>query len=161
MNRVLLGIGSNIGDRLQYIYKSIKKISRYFGLNNMSQLLETEPLGPAKRKYLNLVIEVSTLLSPFNILQKVKKIEKKFGRDQIEKWGSRTIDIDILFYNDIILCHSKLNIPHQEIPKRRFVLEPLCQIDPSIQHPVLKKTCRELLHDLLLKQTGKVENGYL
>ncbi len=148
MNRVFLGLGSNRGNRLQYIQKTIKKISQHFGLNNISKIIETEPIGPSKRKYLNLVIEILTIYSPDSILEKITKLERKLEREKFEKWGSRTIDIDILFYNNIVMSGLKLTIPHKEIHKRIFVLEPLCQIAPCLYHPILKKTCKELLDEL-------------
>lgn len=160
MNRVFLGIGSNRGNRLSYINKSIKNLSRYFVINKISKIIETEPLGPPQMKYLNLVVEILTLYSPFTVLEKLKKIEKKLAREKFQKWGSRTIDIDILFYNDEVISTPLLCIPHKEIGRRNFVLEPLCQINPSFIHPTLKKTCKELLDDLKREaQQKELKNG--
>ncbi|MFN7182009.1 MAG: 2-amino-4-hydroxy-6-hydroxymethyldihydropteridine diphosphokinase [Planctomycetota bacterium] len=145
MNQILLGIGSNKSDRIYYINRCIKLLSRYFSIKNISSTIETLPLGNTKNKYLNLVVEIATLFSPYRVLEKTSCIEKKLERERFEKWGYRTIDVDILTYNNIILKEPKLVIPHPQMHKRRFVLEPLCELCPDAKHPVIKKSYRELL----------------
>ncbi len=148
MNMVLLGIGSNLTDRRYYINRSMKILSRYFIIKNISSIIETLPVGHTRNNFLNLVVEINTILSPENVLGKILYIEKILGRERFKKWDYRTIDIDILFYNLIVYSHPKLMIPHPYLHKRQFVLEPLCQLHPDLQHPVLKKSCKELLFEL-------------
>jgi 2-amino-4-hydroxy-6-hydroxymethyldihydropteridine diphosphokinase len=152
MNKVLLGLGSNKEDRLFYIEKSIHLLGNYFIVTNRSETIETLPDGTIGDNFLNKVVEISTLFSPFTVMEKTKYIEKKLNRERFKKWSPRTIDIDILLYNDLIINTPLLTIPHPLMHKRYFVLKPLCDICPTLIHPVLKTRCVDLLNELIFKQ---------
>jgi len=148
VNHVYLLIGSNKGDRKNYLEEAGKKIIQQIGLiHKRSPVYETEPWGfDHESFFLNQCVLVLTSLSPYNVLRSLKKIEKQFGRrDNPGVYKSREMDIDILFYNDIILRENDLIIPHPLVHERMFTLVPLADIDPGLIHPVFKKTVGELL----------------
>ncbi|MCX7834008.1 MAG: 2-amino-4-hydroxy-6-hydroxymethyldihydropteridine diphosphokinase [Ignavibacteria bacterium] len=148
MSAVFLSLGSNLGDKLIYLRSAIKQLENIEGnkILKLSSIYNTQPWGnPKQQDFLNIVIKISTLLSPIELFRKIKFIEKIVGRKNYEKWKSREIDIDILFYNDLVFNSKHLTIPHPEIPHRKFVLIPLNEIEPDFIHPVLKLKVRELL----------------
>ena len=116
----------------------------------MATILETEPVGgPPQDPYLNTVIEIETTLPPRELLARAKSVEQQLGRHpQGPRWGPRPIDLDVLLYDDRIVREPGLIIPHEELHRRRFVLEPLAQLAPQLMHPVLKRTIAELLEDV-------------
>jgi 2-amino-4-hydroxy-6-hydroxymethyldihydropteridine diphosphokinase len=148
MKNVFLGIGTNLGKRENNLDAAIKRIEENIGpVLKYSSIYETEPWGfKAENQFLNMVIMVKTNLSPFFLLEQIMNIESSLGRVRsTERYSSRLIDIDILFYEDIIIDDQNLKIPHLLLDKRRFVLVPLCEIAPGLIHPVLNKTMLELL----------------
>ena len=151
LNIAFLGIGSNEGDRLKNIKQSIELISELDGrdIEAVSSLYETSPFGNLnQRNYLNAVIKISTGLIPHELFIKSKEIEKKIGRIHREKWGSREIDLDILFYNDLILSDEIITLPHKGIIYRDFVMIPLIEIEPELIHPVFNKKVSEFIPGL-------------
>ena len=143
-----LGLGSNQGDRRKNILSAIDLIGTYIGeVISQSPVYETEPWRlESSDEFLNIVIKVLTELTPMDLLKKTHEIEKRLGRTRNEmRYSSRTNDIDILLYNSKILNKKILKVPHPMIPERRFVLVPLCDIEPEGIHPVLNKTFSELL----------------
>ena len=116
----------------------------------MATILETEPVGgPPQDPYLNTVIEIETTLPPRELLARAKSVEQQLGRHpQGPRWGPRPIDLDVLLYDEWIVREPGLIIPHEELHRRRFVLEPLAQLAPQLRHPVLKRTITELLGDM-------------
>jgi len=148
MAKVYIGIGSNLGDRGKNIADAVNCIEQEKSLNltKQSSLYETGAVGgPPQGKFLNGALEVETNLPPRDLLERLKGIERKLGRDFSEvRWGPRTIDLDILLYGNLILNEPGLTIPHPLFHKRVFVLRPLAEIAPEIKHPVLKKTVKEL-----------------
>ncbi len=153
-NTVYIGLGSNLGKRLDYIKKAIDFIS---GLNStsidaISSIYESEPYGNFDQpKFLNCVLKLNTTIEPLNLLIKLKNIEKNMGREKSKRWNPRIIDIDILLYNDLIMDSPKLKIPHPDLLNRDFVIKPLLELDESIVHPVKNKKISELVKD---KQLG-------
>ena len=143
---VFLLLGSNLGDRGEYLQKAINLIETELGaVVQKSSVYETEAWGKTDEpNYLNQVIQVNTALSARLVLEKVLLIETKMGRVREEKWGSRIIDIDILFYGQDIINEPGLIVPHPELHNRKFTLEPLNEIAPDLLHPVLKKSIFEL-----------------
>ncbi|MBC8258564.1 MAG: 2-amino-4-hydroxy-6-hydroxymethyldihydropteridine diphosphokinase [SAR324 cluster bacterium] len=134
---VHLGLGSNLGNRLDLLKQACAELkSLPLQQFRVSSIFESEPLLKMPQpKYLNLVLCGLTMLSPFELLNKCQKIENKLGRVRNERWGSRTIDIDILAYADEIIDKDNLRIPHPELEKRSFVLLPLLELNPAWEHP--------------------------
>jgi 2-amino-4-hydroxy-6-hydroxymethyldihydropteridine diphosphokinase len=150
MINVFLLLGSNLGDRYLYMNKAIAHIEHDIGpLLKASSIYETQSWGKMDAPdYLNQVVEVQTDLPAHIILEKVLNIENILGRQRKEKWGSRTIDIDILFYGQAIINEPDLQIPHRELHKRRFTLEPLVEIAPGYIHPTIKKSILQIKNEL-------------
>jgi len=150
MSMVYLLIGGNRGDRIGYLRKAVIEINRKIGnIIRSSSVYETEPYGFKDNcLFLNQCLLAETDLLPLDILKKSKEIESSMGR--IRKSGgyeSRTIDIDILFYDDIILHETELIIPHPEFHKRNFALIPMSEINPLFVHPLFGKTILNLLQE--------------
>ena len=148
MNRIFLGLGTNLGDRAKNLQAALEKIIESVGaVASSSSVYETEPWGFAsENKFLNMVVEVKTLLKPSGLLGRILMIESQMGRTREGKeYKSRIIDIDILLYNNRILTKSALTVPHPGLQDRRFVLEPLAEIAPDFIHPVYKKSIKDLL----------------
>ncbi|MDX2134854.1 MAG: 2-amino-4-hydroxy-6-hydroxymethyldihydropteridine diphosphokinase [Saprospiraceae bacterium] len=143
---VYLGLGANIGDRLASLKKAQSFIDKYIGkIAKRSSVYETQPWGqPEQPPFLNMVVMANTTQDPRGLLLSIAKIEKEMGRERAEKWGPRVIDVDILFYGRRIIRDKGLEIPHPELHKRAFVLVPLMEIDPELEHPVLKQPVDEL-----------------
>ena len=142
MEKVLLGLGSNIGNRILYIRKAIKAISLIKGINiiAISSFYETEPWGlKEQRNFINCIIVCLSKPGPEELYKKLKKIEKELGRTRKILWGPRKIDVDILFYGKHIIKKNKLKIPHPMIQERNFVLVPLNEMIPGFIHPVFGK----------------------
>ncbi len=147
MNKAYLLTGGNEGDRFLHMQQARTNIELICGqLLLVSSVYETAPWGKTDQPdFLNQVILVDTKFSPEELLKAILSIEEKDGRKRTVKNAPRTIDIDILFYNNLILEKPGLTIPHPRIAVRRFVLEPLNEISPEFIHPVFGKTMRELL----------------
>ena len=135
MVKAFLSLGSNMGDRLEYLSKAIDKIAEIQGCNilNKSRVYETEPWGYENQEaFLNLCISVETYLSPYELLESLQTIELELDRVRKIHWGPRTIDIDILLFDDIICEDDKLTIPHPRMSERAFVLIPLYDIEKNL-----------------------------
>jgi 2-amino-4-hydroxy-6-hydroxymethyldihydropteridine diphosphokinase len=147
MNISYLLIGGNQGDREAALAEARAHLSSAAGtIRQASSLYETAPWGKSDQSwFLNQALQLATEAEPSALLKILLQIEEKMGRRRLEKYGSRRIDIDILFFNDAILRRPELIIPHPEIANRRFVLEPLDEIAPEYCHPVLRLSVRELL----------------
>ncbi len=149
-NEVYLLIGGNIGDRFKLLEQAKRAISKKIGeIKNESSIYETAPWGfKAEQSFLNQVVKISTKLSPQKILKFCFEIEDGLGRERkSNQYESRTMDIDILFYNDEIVNEPGLIIPHPKLHLRRFTLVPLTEIEPGFVHPVFKKTSAVLLEN--------------
>jgi 2-amino-4-hydroxy-6-hydroxymethyldihydropteridine diphosphokinase len=133
--RVFLGLGSNLGDRLVHLADAVRFISRDkdLRLERVSSVYETAPVGPIEQPpYLNAVLVLSTRLSPRALLERVKDYERQAGRVPGERWGPRTIDLDILLYGCDEVSEPGLHIPHPELERRAFVLVPLAELEPEL-----------------------------
>lgn len=147
MNKVYLLIGGNMGNRIEHLQMAVDHIGQRVGqVTQVSALYETAAWGKTDQpSFLNQALLVQTLLEPLPLLKKLLSIELEMGRERLEKNGPRTIDIDIIFYNDAIINEPGLLVPHPAMAQRRFVLAPLAEIAPDLHHPQLKQTMRELL----------------
>jgi 2-amino-4-hydroxy-6-hydroxymethyldihydropteridine diphosphokinase len=149
MNRLILGLGTNLGDKNSNLEEAIKQIESEIGrLKKKSSVYETQAWGVENQdNYYNMAVEIETRFWPFKVLKMILAIEEKMGRIRSQKWESRIIDIDILFFNEISISSENLTIPHPYIQKRRFVLEPVCEITPDYLHPKFRETVAKLLQD--------------
>jgi len=151
-----LSLGSNQGDKIANINKAINFLQGIGDIEEVSSLYETEPVGmeAGSGNFYNLVLsmQVPPALSPVDLLREIKEFERRMGRDIAHSHNlPRIIDIDILLAGEQVINTEELMIPHQEMIKRAFVLIPLNEIAPGIMHPLLKKTAKELLHQLPAK----------
>jgi 2-amino-4-hydroxy-6-hydroxymethyldihydropteridine diphosphokinase len=146
-----IGIGSNIGNREENCKKAIELLTeKGIKVSKCSSMIETKPWGIEDQpKFINMAIEVETALPPEELLKNLKTIEEHLGRHDNIRWGPRIIDLDILFYDNLIIKTKELEIPHPAIKDREFVLKPLSEIAPDKIHPVLNKSIKSLLIELL------------
>ena len=149
MSIVHIGIGSNIGNRQENCREAVRQLgSRGVKVVKQSSMIETEPWGVTEQPcFINMAVEAETDLAPENLLTALKDIEEAMGRTDAVRWGPRVIDLDILFYDDVVLDTPELKIPHPYLHERDFVLIPLAEIAPEKIHPVFKKSVRELSID--------------
>jgi len=153
-NTAYIGLGSNKGDRKKNIQSAIEIISSLEGnkIESVSSIYESMPFGKEDQdKFLNAVIKLSTSFDYLDLLKKLKEIEVSIGRIFREKWGPREIDLDILFYNNLIFSNEIITLPHKGVIYRDFVLVPLCEIEPELIHPVYNKKVREFISELKVK----------
>ena len=150
---VYLGIGSNLGDRKVNIDKALRLLEekKDIKVEAVSQMIETTPQGgPPQGDFLNGAARVETDLLPLELLSRLKAVERRLGRVPSEPNAPRPIDLDILFYDDVVIVDGKnLCIPHPRLVEREFVLKPLSEIAPSLVHPRLKKDVAALYQELL------------
>jgi len=153
-NGIYLLLGSNLGDKWVNLLNARRQINELAGKVSLcSMIYHSAAWGKASQpSFLNQVISISSELTPKQLLSVLQSIEYEMGRVKIEKWGARIIDIDILYFSDLIIDQPELKIPHPEIAKRRFTLVPLVELIPEFIHPVLQKTNLGML---------KVCNDYL
>ena len=144
---VVIALGSNIGDREQNLVGAIRALERLgVSITRQSSFYLTEPVGgPEQEWFLNAVAQGETALTPEELLRVCLQIEEEFGRERRVRNGPRTLDLDVLFYGDERFATETLEIPHPRLHERRFVLEPLVEVDPERVHPVLGTGVQELL----------------
>lgn len=150
-HKAYIGIGSNLGDKKAFLDGALEAIGsdRRCIVRNVSSYIETEPVGPVEQdKFLNGCIELDTLYSPHELLDFLHTVENKSGRERTVHWGPRTLDLDILLYDSVMLNDDTLTIPHPEMRKREFVLTPLAEIAPFTTDPVTGECIISLLERL-------------
>jgi len=146
-----IGIGSNMGERESYCEEAVRLVSRFpdTSIDVISSLYETAPVERTDQDwFINCVAAVRTTLSPRDLLRACQEVEQFLGRKRSVRFGPRTIDMDILYYADRIIQEPGLTIPHPRAHERRFVLEPLAEIAPELEHPVVRKTVLQILKEL-------------
>ena len=158
MNKAYLGLGTNMGDRLEYLNSACTLLSQHENINitNKSKIYETKAWGYTDQAdFLNMCLEIETNLDEFQLLEVCGQVEQKLNRERIIRWGPRTIDVDILFFNDIILNNEKLSIPHPRISERAFVLIPLMDLNTNLV--IKNKTIDVYLNSLSSEERGQVK----
>jgi len=151
VNNVFLALGSNIGNRQEYLEKAINLIKNNsdIGFVSASPVYLTKAYGITEQSdFYNCVCDIKTSLSPLELLNFCKECETNIGRTKTEKWGPRKIDVDILFYNDLVLNTEILTIPHKEFVKRDFFVLPMSDIAPNFVYPGLNLTVTEILNEI-------------
>lgn len=150
-NEVFLSIGSNMGDRQGYIDGALCKLREIPGIRNVkiSSIIETKPYGGVEQEdFLNAAIRLETLFLPEELLELLHMLEAEAGRERKEHWGPRTLDLDILFYEDIVMSTEALMIPHPDMQNREFVLRPLKELCPHYVNHALNMTVTQMLNQL-------------
>ncbi len=152
MPRVFVGLGSNVGDRPSFLRDALLRLQALPDtiVERVSSVYETEPVGLREQPlFLNAVAECRTTRSPREFVRDLKNIEQQVGRTQHARWGPREIDLDLLFYDALVVEEDEIQIPHAEAERRRFVLEPLNELAPEFVDPRTHRTVKELLHATL------------
>jgi 2-amino-4-hydroxy-6-hydroxymethyldihydropteridine diphosphokinase len=152
MKEAYVALGSNLEPRGRYIQRALDLIDEHANMkvDTVSAVYETEPVGgpEGQPEFLNAVARIKTTLSPHELLKALQGIEKELGRKRDVFWGPRTIDLDILLYEQEIVSTDDLIIPHPLMHERRFVMQPLAQIAPDVMHPVLMMSARTILESM-------------
>lgn len=154
-----IGMGANMGDKRGNIKAALEAItaSGHTKVTGISKFYETAPVGYVEQDdFLNCVVALKTQLSPRELVLSLLQIEKDLKRERIIKWGPRTIDLDVLLYDDIITEEEECIIPHPRMHERMFVLKPLCDLAPYAVHPILRKRMKELLEQLEAADKQKI-----
>lgn len=153
---VVLSIGGNEGDRERFLAKAREALSKQVILLKQSPIVESEAWGEVAKggNFFNQCLLISTTLSPLDLLRRTQQIELDLGRTREQHWGNRTIDIDLLYYGDLVWDEPSLKLPHPYIAHRKFVLVPLAEMLPDWLHPITGKTSLNLLADC--EDRGKV-----
>ena len=155
METVYIGFGANVGDRVDFCDRAVTLLSLlpHSQLTGVSLLYETEPVNdgsnPGDGWFLNGVVQLETDITPQSLLSILREIERSLGRDEHNRSGPRTIDLDILFYGGRVITEPDLVVPHPRLHLRRFVLMPLSELDPLFVHPVRQRTVNQMLAEVI------------
>lgn len=150
-HRAYLALGSNLGDKEGYLNEAVQKLKQTAGIRvtKVSEWMETKPYGGVEQDdFLNGCLEAETILEPFALLAEMNRIEAEAGRERTIHWGPRTLDLDLIFYDDFISEEPQLILPHPDLENREFVLRPLLELCPYLHHPVTGKTVRQMVSEL-------------
>ncbi len=155
---VYIGLGSNLGDREKNLLAAVDALRRtdMVAVRRCSSVYESAPVGPAQPRFLNAVVELQCSVSALRLLALLKQVEQDLGRQRRKRWGPREIDLDILLWEGEVIAEPTLQVPHLELHKRRFALEPLCELAPDARHPVTGESMRELLARLAPQDVVRV-----
>lgn len=150
-HKVYIALGSNMGDKQAYIGEAVEKLKELARNRQVkvSELVVTEPYGGVEQDcFLNGCLEMETLLAPMELLGEMNRIEAEAGRERTVHWGPRTLDLDMIFYDSLVIEEPKLLIPHPDMHNREFVLKPLAELCPHKRHPVTGRTVQEMLEQV-------------
>ena len=160
MSEAFIGIGANLGNRVETLKRAVYNLSESVCLVGASRIYETEPIGfKDQPAYLNAVLKIETQMGARTLLNHLLALELEFGRIRKEKWGPRILDLDILLYGVEVIEEEGLHIPHPHLHLRSFVLAPLCDLAPDDHHPKLDKSYSELLESIGPTQAYTVVDG--
>lgn len=157
-HQAFVAVGSNLGERENYIQMGIEalKARKDCKVEQVSEIIATSPYGVTDQPdFLNGMIKMRTLLTPWELLRVLQETEQKAGRERLVRWGPRTLDLDIIFYDDQVIDARELQIPHPDLHNREFVLKPLAELAPYLRHPLLQKTAGQMLKDLESADTAE------
>ena len=150
-NKVYIAAGSNLGDKEETLKEAIDKIDKRKDcvVTKVSNFYTTDPVGYEDQdQFVNCVFEINTLQTPSELMDTLLEVEKDFKRERIIRWGPRTLDLDIIFYNDIISYDEHILIPHPRAHERQFVMKPMCDINPYYVHPIYRKRVMDISSEL-------------
>lgn len=150
-NKVYIAAGSNLGDKEETLKEAIYKIDKRkdCAVTKVSNFYTTDPVGYEDQdQFVNCVFEINTLQTPSELMDTLLEVEKDFKRERIIRWGPRTLDLDIIFYNDIISYDEHILIPHPRAHERQFVMKPMCDINPYYVHPIYRKRVMDISSEL-------------
>ena len=150
-NKVYIAAGSNLGDKEETLKEAIYKIDKRKDcvVTKVSNFYTTDPVGYEDQdQFVNCVFEINTLQTPSELMDTLLEVEKDFKRDRIIRWGPRTLDLDIIFYDDIISYDEHILIPHPRAHERQFVMKPMCDINPYYVHPIYRKRVMDISSEL-------------
>ncbi len=161
LSTVYIGLGSNLGNKKENIQRALDLLNNTEGILilKVSSLYETEPVGYEDQDwFINAVAQIETSIPPQEILKIFKEIETQIGREESIRWGPRKIDLDILFYDQLIYKSSDLEIPHPRLHERAFMLVPLAEINKELIHPIYNKSINALISELnITKKVNKIQ----
>lgn len=135
MHRIFLSLGSNIGQKVDYLNKAVGiiKQNEFIHKVKVSSVYQTDPVGYLEQDvFMNIAIELLTTLEPYRLLEMCQNVEKQLNRERLIRWGPRTIDVDIILYDDLVMTDEDLTIPHPRMHERAFVLVPICELDSEL-----------------------------
>ncbi|MGL5329602.1 MAG: 2-amino-4-hydroxy-6-hydroxymethyldihydropteridine diphosphokinase [Peptostreptococcaceae bacterium] len=158
MNKAYLGLGTNMGDREEYLNNACHTLDKNINIDitKKSKIYETKAWGYTDQAdFLNMCVEIETSLDAHDLLKVCQEVEEKLNRERVIRWGPRTIDVDILFFNDIILDDEKLSIPHPRISERAFVLVPLIDLNNNLK--IKGMTVENYLNSLTCEEREQVK----
>jgi 2-amino-4-hydroxy-6-hydroxymethyldihydropteridine diphosphokinase len=156
--RAFVGIGSNLGEREELVRQALEELAKLpdTTLVRASSLYDTEPVGEIEQpRFLNAAVMLDTELTARQLLWNLQRIEARLGRVRSQRWGPRTMDLDLLLYGDLVIEEPELHLPHPELARRAFVLVPLVELDPGLRHPVSGLTVVQMLARLEHKSPVK------
>ena len=150
MESVLIGLGSNLGDRAGQLLSGVEALRRLGDVTAVSNVYESDPLGVSEPQpaYLNMVASLATGLSPASLLEELLDAERQHGRERLVRNAPRTLDLDLLAYGDVVLSRPDLTVPHPRLHERAFVLMPLIEVVPSFRHPLTGATLPEMIAEV-------------
>ena len=145
LRRYVIGLGANLGDRLLTLRAAVAGLAQHGTVLAVSDLYETDPIGPAQPDFLNAAVLLESDLGAVPLLQALLRLERAHGRERRERWGARTLDLDLLFSPDLVLSTPELTLPHPELTRRAFALVPLVDVAKDARDPSSGVSYEELL----------------